>query len=400
MGLLKLKHGYRLICGFLAVSVLLLNSEVFSEEPGVDIISASNTESHLLNASTVSAKSAILIEASTGTVIFSKNEKEQRSIASTTKIMTTLLTIEAGELDKKFTVDPLAIKVEGTSMGLLEGDIVTRRDLCYGMMLPSGNDAANAAAISVSGSLEAFAEKMNSRASSIGMKNTHFITPSGLDADNQYSSAYDLALLTAVALENKTFKEICQTTRISLEYGNPPYTRWLKNSNKLLLNYEDCIGVKTGFTDNARRCLVSSAQRNGVTLISVTLNASDDWADHEKMLDYGFTKVNCIKTEYNCSKVQIPVIGGEIPSVGVKVQNCVDLPLTKEQQERIKTIVYVEPFIYAGFTAGREVGKVQFTLDGKMLGESILVAANGCEKETQQLNFFEGIFQFLRQLFS
>ena len=161
----------------------------------------------------VSAACAILIEADTGTVLFSKNEKEHRQIASTTKIMTALLTLEAGEPDKEFEVDPTAIKVEGTSMGLQEGDIVTRRALCYGMLLPSGNDAANAAAVNISGSKSAFAVLMNKRAEEIGMTDTNFVTPSGLDADGQYSCAYDLALLTREAMNNKDFAKICGLER-------------------------------------------------------------------------------------------------------------------------------------------------------------------------------------------
>lgn len=163
----------------------------------------------------VSAACAILIEADTGTVLFSKNEKEHRQIASTTKIMTALLTLEAGEPDKEFEVDPTAIKVEGTSMGLREGDIVTRKALCYGMLLPSGNDAANAAAVNISGSKSAFAVLMNKRAEEIGMTDTNFVTPSGLDADGQYSCAYDLALLTREAMNNKDFAKYadCQKQR-------------------------------------------------------------------------------------------------------------------------------------------------------------------------------------------
>ena len=184
----------------------------------------------------VSAVSAIMIEANTGTVLFSKNEKEHRQIASTTKIMTALLTLEAGEPGKEFEVDPTAIKVEGTSMGLREGDIVTRRALCYGMLLPSGNDAANAAAVNISGSKLQFAKLMNKRAEEIGMNDTNFVTPSGLDADGQYSCAYDLALLTREAMNNKDFADICALSKAKVAFGNPVNERWLVNSNKLLIH--------------------------------------------------------------------------------------------------------------------------------------------------------------------
>ena len=165
----------------------------------------------------ISAVSAIVIEADTGTALWEKNADEHRAMASTTKIMTALLTIEAGGLDREFTVDPLAILVEGTSMGLREGDRVSRRDLLYGILLPSGNDAANAAAVSVSGSIGAFVELMNSRAQELGLSNTHFVTPSGLDADGHYTTARDLANLAAFAMKNEVFREVaaCKSRRWS-----------------------------------------------------------------------------------------------------------------------------------------------------------------------------------------
>ena len=237
----------------------------------------------------LSAKAAILIDAQTGTVIAEKNEKQRLPMASTTKIMSALLLLESGGLDTPFRVDNEAIMVEGSSMGLCEDDIVTKRALCYGMLLPSGNDAANQTAVTLAGSTEKFAEMMNQRAEKIGLKDTNFVTPSGLHNENHYSTAYDMAMLTREALRNDDFREICGTKRAKLKFGNPPYERWLVNTNKLLTMYDCCIGVKTGFTDEAGRCLVSAAEKNGVTLICVTLNASDDWNDHKKMYDYGFS---------------------------------------------------------------------------------------------------------------
>lgn len=346
----------------------------------------------------VSAAAAILIEADTGTVLYAKNEKEHRSIASTTKIMTTLLTLEAGELDKEFTVDPMAIKVEGTSMGLREGDIVTRRALCYGMLLPSGNDAANAAAISVSGSMSEFAEKMNSRAKTLGMNDSCFVTPSGLDADGQYSCAYDLALLTVCALRNEDFREICSKAKAQVAFGNPPYERWLINSNKMLYSYPDCIGVKTGFTDNARRTLVTAAERDGVTLIAVTLNAPDDWKDHTKMLDYGFSKVSMREAEYDCTGLKVPVISGEAEYIDVCMTKKATLPLTESQKERIKARVFLPSFVYAGVTAGEIIGEVRFELDGIILDSVPLAAVQSCKQCEQKTDFFTGLMIFLRKL--
>ena len=173
----------KIISAATAVTFMLTAAVNVYAQSGEKLCYLENTDKSGLE---VSAKSAILIEADTGTVLFSKNEKEHRQIASTTKIMTALLTLEAGESDKEFLVDPTAIKVEGTSMGLREGDTVTRRALCYGMLLPSGNDAANAAAVNISGSKAEFAKLMNKRAKEIGMADTNFVTPSGLDADGLY----------------------------------------------------------------------------------------------------------------------------------------------------------------------------------------------------------------------
>lgn len=345
----------------------------------------------------VSAVSAILIEADTGTVLFSKNEKEHRQIASTTKIMTALLTLEAGEPDKEFQVDSAAIKVEGTSMGLREGDKVTRRALCYGMLLPSGNDAANAAAVNISGSKTAFAKLMNSRAKEIGMTDTNFVTPSGLDADGQYSCAYDLALLAREAMNNKDFAEICAFSKAKVAFGNPVSERWLVNSNKLLTSYDGCIGVKTGFTDSARRTLVSCAERDGIKLIAVTLNAPDDWSDHTKMLDYGFEKVKMCDFTYDASGLILPVIGSDKETVGVKCDS-VQLPLCDEQKEKVTVKVYLPGFVYAGLSAGDKVGKICYELNGEIVATAELKVAESCVQAKQKADIFTVIYKFIAGL--
>ena len=345
----------------------------------------------------VSAVSAILIEADTGTVLFSKNEKEHRQIASTTKIMTALLTLEAGEPDKEFQVDSAAIKVEGTSMGLRDGDKVTRRALCYGMLLPSGNDAANAAAVNISGSKTAFAKLMNSRAKEIGMTDTNFVTPSGLDADGQFSCAYDLALLAREAMNNKDFAEICALSKAKVAFGNPVSERWLVNSNKLLTSYDGCIGVKTGFTDSARRTLVSCAERDGIKLIAVTLNAPDDWSDHTKMLDYGFEKVKMCDFTYDASGLILPVIGSDKETVGVKCDS-VQLPLCDEQKEKVTVKVYLPGFVYAGLSAGDKVGEICYELNGEIVATAELKVAESCVQAKQKADIFTVIYKFIAGL--
>lgn len=343
----------------------------------------------------VSAVSAVVINSATGNIVYEKNAYEQRAMASTTKIMTALLTIEAGDLDKIFTVDSYAIMVEGTSMGLREGDIVTRRALCYGMLLPSGNDAANAAAVSVGGSMDNFVKLMNNKAQQLGMAQTHFANPSGLDAQGHYSTAYDMALLTKAALENDTFRSICSLSEARVEFGNPPYSRMLYNSNKLLYLYDGCFGVKTGFTDNARRCLVSAAEKDGVTLIAITLNAGDDWNDHAKMLDYGFSLVESRELPCFSETMTLPVVGGTSGSVRIVQKNKTALALTGEEARNIEINIYLEHFLYGGFSKGTYVGKAIYTLNGTILAEEALVTADAVGAEESTLSVFDRIMRLI-----
>lgn len=334
----------------------------------------------------ISAASAILIEAGSGTVLYEKNADERRAMASTTKIMTAILTIEAGGLDSEFTVDSYAIMVEGTSMGLQKGDRVSRRDLLYGILLPSGNDAANAAAVSVSGSIPNFVELMNRKAAELGLDNTHFATPSGLDAEGHYTTARDLAMLSAYAMKNDTFREIVCCSSAKVEFGNPPYMRTLYNSNKMLSRYDGAVGIKTGFTDNARRCLVSAAERDGVTLIAVTLNAADDWNDHTKMLDYGFSKVKSYTLETDCGE-RVAVAGtGE--SVGVYAEP-VQIALLASQRERITRRVLLPDFVYGGVQKGDELGSLEFLLDGNVIKSCPLYADSTVEEKSGELNLWQ-----------
>ena len=337
----------------------------------------------------VSAVSAVLINADTGGTIFEKNADEKRAVASTTKIMTALLTLESGQLDRRFTVDSMAIRVEGTSMGLREGDIVTRRALCYGMLLPSGNDASNAAAVNISGSLSAFAEKMNEKAAQLGMNDSHFVTPSGLDAPEHYSTARDMAKLTRAALKNEDFRAICGLTSATLEFGNPPYSRTLYNSNKLLKQYEGCIGVKTGFTDNARRCLVSAAERDGVTLIAVTLNAPDDWSDHKKLFDYGFSMVN--SQEISPESVSVDIVGGTVREVTAAPESSAVVGLTASEAGEIRTEYRVPAFVYAEVSAGDCMGYVEIYYKEELLRSIPLLAERDCPREAARQSLWERV---------
>lgn len=349
--------------------------------------------------SDISAKGYILMEASSGKILAAKEEHEKRPIASTTKIMTALLALEQDGLDDFFKVDNDAIMVEGTSMGLVKDDQVTLRTLAYGMLLSSGNDAANLAAVKISGTVEKFAQKMNERAAQIGMKDTHFVTPSGLHDEEHYSTPYDMALLAREALKNDDFVEICGQKKVKLSYGNPPYSRWLSNHNKLLDYYEGCIGMKTGYTKKAGRCLVSAAQRDGVTLICVTLNAPNDWQDHTKLLDYGFSAVKRQTVTPDLSKVTFPVVGGVKDELAVKLSGELSTVLTQEELKNATQRILKQPFCYAPVQEGDLVGRIQLVYNGNIVGEQMLVAAETVEQKQVDLSEKNSLWNQIKRFF-
>ena len=323
-----------------------------------------------------SAKSAVLMCLENGEVLYSKNPDSRMSMASTTKIMTSLIAIEQGIPDKEIVVTKEMISVEGTSMGLLEGDSVSIRELIYGMLLQSGNDAAHTVACVISGNENEFSKLMNKRASEIGMKNTNFVTASGLDSENHYSTAYDMALLACECLKNPEFLSICSKKTAILTYGNPPYQRTLTNHNKLLRSYEDCIGVKTGFTKKSGRCLVSAARRNGITLVAVTLNAPDDWNDHITMLDYGFSQMNSFELTADLSDVVLKVCGGKQSRVSVRQAYSVKYPA---DGNGYSCKIFIRKFEYAPISAGDTVGRIVYYSNGREIAVVPLLAESSVE---------------------
>ncbi len=265
-------------------------------------------------APSVSASAACVMTGS-GILLYELGGTSFLPIASTTKIMTALLTLELGkgQLDKEFTVGD-EVKVEGSALGIKPGATVTLRLLAWGMLLSSGNDAASAAAVRLGGSFEGFAELMNQKARELGLENTVYVTPSGLDADGQGSCAKDLATLACAALQNEDFRAICSQTNGHMEIGGVPY--WMTNHNRLLKEYDGCIGVKTGFTDSAGRCLVSAAERGGETIIAVVLHDPNDWADSAALLDWGFAQLTKTALEADLTGVRIPVRAAIDPETG------------------------------------------------------------------------------------
>lgn len=238
------------------------------------------------------AKASSLYSADTKTFIYQSNSDVRLPMASTTKIVTALISIEELDPEAVVTVPKEAVGIEGSSLYLQENDRLTVKDLIYSVLLQSANDAATVLALEVSGSIEGFALHMTDRVRSIGAFDTVFQNPHGLDCEDHYTTAHDLALIAAEALSNETFKKISSTYKYSFKIGDD--VRTVVNHNKLLKAYDGCIGVKTGYTKRSGRCLVSAAQKDGITLIAVTLNDPDDWSDHKRMLDCGFEKLESV----------------------------------------------------------------------------------------------------------
>ena len=332
-----------------------------------------------------SAKAAVVIDSLTGEVLYEHNAYDRLPMASTTKIMSAVVALENSDLDESFTVDPEAIKVEGSSMGLTEGDVVTMRDLICGMLLPSGNDAANAAAVRIAGSVEGFVGMMNEKAEELGLENTHFVTPSGLDdyTDDHYSTAYDMARLADYALQNDVFAEICSKKYIKLSLGNPSQERWLTNTNKLLDSCEGVTGVKTGFTDKAKRCLVSSCKRGNAELICVTLNDPDDWRDHSGLYDYAFAQMTDIRLSESEKKFSVDVAGGERPFVGAYADSGV-VSVPKSCVDKITAVTFVKPMVFAPVAKDDELGSVAYYCNGKKIFESKITAAEDTDQRISE----------------
>lgn len=347
----------------------------------------------------VSAQSAVVLTADTGAVLFEKDGHTPRPVASTTKIMTALLALEAAQEQGDLLVDITQemVAVEGSSMGLQAGDSISLTGLAAGMLLASGNDAANAAALYLDGSLESFAARMNQRAAALGMEDTHFVTPSGLDGEDaqglgHLSTAYDMALLARAALEDQAFRQLCSSPSLAVEFAEPVKRVTYTNHNKLLAQYQGCVGVKTGFTKEAGRCLVSAAERDGALLIAVTLNAPNDWQDHTALLDYGFTQVEPYPLAGGDVRLTVPVVGSPVEVVSLRGSNGGEVTLPLGQGAQVERVVRVPKFLYAPVEAGEQVGEICWYLEGQLLGSAPLTAAGAAPLQEKAPSLWERLF--------
>ena len=327
----------------------------------------------------VSAHSAALYQPETNSFLYTKNADERLPMASTTKIMTALVAIENSNPSDIIVIDDSAIGVEGSSAYLKPGDILTMDELLYALLLQSANDAAVAIACHISGDVDSFSALMNDKAKELGLTNTNFTNPHGLDSKDHYTTARELAIIASEALKNEKLKQIVSTYKKS--FVSEERSRTYINHNKLLYLYDGCVGVKTGFTKKSGRCLVGAAEKDGLCFISVTLDAPNDWNDHSTMLNYGYENLERIYFAEEFDHVyKIPVIGGESEYVTVANTKGADAIIKKSEyssEEHIKLVRYT----VAPINQGDILGEIIYTVDGKEMARLPIVATESVKKK-------------------
>lgn len=337
----------------------------------------------------VSAKSAILVEQGSGRILYSKNIHSVQSVASISKIMTALLAVESGKLNEMVTIGDEIKDAYGSAIYIKQGEKMTLEDLTYGLMLRSGNDAAIAIATYISGNTDAFVEKMNEKAKQLGMKNTTFHNPHGLDEGNMkgnFSTAYDMALLTRAANQNKIYRKIVRS-KIYKTSTNKNHYVW-NNKNKLLKTYKYTTGGKTGFTKKARRTLVSSAKKDGLSLVTVTLNDGNDFEDHKNLFEYGFS------TYKNYKILQKGVFNiyddKYYKDYNLYVKNDLFYPMIESEKNHV--VLKIELEKNRKYKRNSQVGKVIITVNGEEIGEEKLYIQGLKQEQT-------GIFAKIKKWF-
>ncbi len=341
----------------------------------------------LPRASAVSAQGAVVMDADTGEVLFEQNADARLPMASTTKIMTALVALSEGNLDRIYTVKKAYTLVEGSSMYLREGEQISLRDTLYGLLLESGNDAALAIA-GECGGLESFVQKMNAKADELGLKDTHFDNPNGLTSETHYTTARELAIITAAAMQDPVFRQISGTQ----SYTSGEHV--MHNHNRLLSMYDGAISGKTGYTKAAGRCLVSAAKRNGRTLVAVTLNDADDWNDHMEMLDASFAKYEEVMLHEAGKEIAMQrVFGGNIEEVPLLAQHTIKAYVLPGEMDKIETVVYGDRICYAPIAKTALAGQVEYRLGGRALARDAVVYGAASLLLPEEKNIAERILE-------
>lgn len=335
-----------------------------------------------VSAYAVSARKAYVLDSVSGRVLYEKNADERSLIASTTKIMTALIVCEQCNVLDRMRIPKEAVGIEGSSMYLQEGEVLTLQELLYGLMLSSGNDAAVALAIYCGGTVEGFAELMNDKARILGLRNTHFENPNGLDSPGHYSTAKDLAILAAYAMENPVFAKTVSAKKMKIGQ------RYLTNHNKLLWRVPGADGVKTGFTKAAGRVLVSSASRGGRRIVAVTIDDPHDWQDHAQLLEDGFSRYSPqhIVSEGSCIDT-LEVIGGENSRVEILAAEPFEYAIAPEERPHL---VYSSPgFVYAPVVEGASAGYAYAVIDDKAIGKIPVIYGKTIEQIPESPSFWK-----------
>lgn len=360
----------------LYVAILLICALIFSF---LTIYSFGEEENGHIS---VSARAAVLYQPDSDFFLYEKHADTPLPMASTTKVMTALIALSDCELSDQVLISDEAVGTEGSSAYLSEGEILSVEELLYALMLQSANDAAVALAIHIGGSTEAFAELMNEKATELGLTHTRFENPHGLDAEGHFTTARELAIITAEAMKDQTFAKIVSTYKKS--FRGDGRVRTYVNHNKLLKIYDNCIGVKTGFTSKSGRCLVGAADRDGLSFITVTLDAPSDWKDHKTMLDYGFDTMERITLcEKNEHSYVIPVIDGKKDSL--RVTNPLAAHLITEKNAKIETHVRMVRYAVAPITKGELLGQVIYTKNGDEVARINILATETIKENKKSL---------------
>ncbi len=326
------------------------------------------------------ARAMAVMEGNTNTLLYGYNHEAKLPMASTTKITTAIVAIEhCKDLDEVFTVSDKAVGIEGTSIYLNKGEQISMRELLYGLMLASGNDCAMAIAEQLGG-VENFMIKMNDFVSKIGAVNTHYDNPHGLDSDTHYTTAQDLALITSYALKNPIFREISATKYHTIPSTNNHDARYLKHKNKLLFSYDDCIGVKTGFTDNAGRCLVNAFERDGMQIVSVVLNCGPMFEEALRITNKAFNEYEMCEFVKPYSFIsEINVINGDKPTIGVATVKGFKLPIKKDEGDLYQVEYDIPQSVEAPIEQNKPIGNVRVIYGEKIIFEQPLFATDASD---------------------
>lgn len=312
----------------------------------------------------ISAAAAVVMDGATGKILYEKDKDRRVYPASTTKIMTALLAIEQGSLDKKVKISPKAVGVEGSSIYLAAGEQLTMRDLVYGLMLRSGNDAAVAIAEEIAGGTDSFVELMNQRAAELGAVSTHFMNPNGLHDENHYTTALDMAIIARQAMNNPAFKEVAKAKSYEANRGEGKYNVFY-NKNKVVYQYEGGSGIKIGYTKASGRTLVASSERNGMELICVVMNAPDWFNDSYALMDYGYSCYEKVMAAEGRKPLKrFPVSGGDKPEVWVGTKEDVTCPIKKGGASKVGLSYALEENAEAPLRRWQEAGMVHVYVDG------------------------------------